>query len=249
MSVFVNPLLPSYICKVNDSEASEHECALRFFVFLHPCIQRNLLLKKGVFIMTKTAEIRTNRGTDLVPLETRMLSQRKIQLNGDITQETVEDVFQALAFLVSVDEHKPIKVFVDSGGGSVDAGLVLLDMFRTCPAPVEMYCLGYAYSMAALLFAAGEHGRYLLPNSKVMLHEPLIGMNRGGSASDIASLSKDMQKTRKRLNAILANATGKSEAQIAKETSYDHYFTAEEAVEFGLADAVVTMKEYLEVSV
>ena len=191
-------------------------------------------------------EEKTNRGTTLVPLKTRLLSTRCIMLTGDITKELVDDIFLQMTYLQLEDTKTPIRVYFDSPGGSIEDGLVLLDLFETSKAPVEMYCLGKAMSMAGLIFAAGTHGRYMLPNSQLMLHEPYVHINGNGSLEDVASLTTSMKHTREHINRILAKATGKTEKQIEKAIQHDRFFSGEEAVEFGLCDAVIGYDEYLE---
>ena len=191
-------------------------------------------------------EERPNRGTTLIPLESRILTMRKILLTGEINFEMVDEVFRQLLILEDQDDHMPIQVYIDSCGGEVDAGFTLIDLFLGCKTPVQFYCLGRAYSMAAFLFISGNHGRFMLPNSKLMLHEPLIGQNYGGSASDIKSLSEKLNSTKDRLIKLLTERTGREEEEIQKEINYDHFFTAEDAVEFGLCDKVVDFEQFRE---
>lgn len=183
-------------------------------------------------------ENQTNRGTDLIPIETRMLAQRRIFVEGEINDQTTNQFYQELTYLAMEDPDAPVRIFINSPGGSVDAGLSILDMIQTCHTPLQMYCFGNAYSMAAVLFAAGKQGRYMLPHAKLMIHQPLVGQNMGGNATDIRSLSDSLMETKEELNRILAESTGKTMEQIDQATKYDHFFTASEALKFGLCDEI-----------
>lgn len=183
-------------------------------------------------------EQETNRGTDLIPLETRMLKNRHIEISGEIDFSMASIFHQELLYLTEADPAEPIDVDINSPGGSVDAGLAILDLIRNCRTPVRMHCIGRAYSMAAVIFAAGSDGRDMLPHSKLMLHQPLVGQNMGGNATDIQSLSESLLATRKELNQILADSTGETLQEIDKATSFDHYFSAQEAIDFGLCDSI-----------
>lgn len=189
-------------------------------------------------------EDQTNSGNHQIPLETRMLTQRRIFLEGEIQYSTVGEFYQKLTYLSLEDPYTPIRIYINSPGGSVDAGLAILDIIRSCNTPIEMYCVGIAYSMAAVIFGAGTHGRFMLPHAKLMIHQPLVGQNMGGNATDIQSLSKSLMETKKELNQILADSTGKTLKQIDQATKYDHFFTAKEAVEFGLCDQIVGFEDF-----
>jgi len=172
-------------------------------------------------------EQETNRGTDLIPLETR-----------EIDYPMASIFHQELLYLSKENPVAPIDVDINSPGGSVDAGLAILDLVHNCHTPIRMHCIGRAYSMAAVIFAAGRNGRDMLPHSKLMLHQPLVGQNMGGNATDIQSLSESLMATKKELNQILADSTGKTIQEIDQATSFDHYFSAQEAIDFGLCDAI-----------
>ncbi|MBQ3969311.1 MAG: ATP-dependent Clp protease proteolytic subunit, partial [Clostridia bacterium] len=135
----------------------------------------------------------------------------------------------------------------NSPGGEVNSGMLMYDVIQSSKAPIKMFCMGKAYSMGALLFASGNHGRFMLPHGELMIHEPLLGNRVGGNSSSIKSISDNLIETKKKLNAILAKHTGKSEEEIEKATEYDHYFTAEESVEFGLCDDIVSFEQIMEV--
>ena len=183
---------------------------------------------------------RTANGFHEIPLETLNYDRRVLSIQGAITQDSAFEFALSVAYLISVSDTDPITVYINSRGGSVDAGLLMYDVIQTSPAPIRLVTLGEAYSMAALIFASGLHGRYLLPNSNIMLHEPLIDCPLGGNTSSIKTISDDMLATRDKINRLLAKHTGKPLKVIEKATNYDHFFTAEESVAFGLADEVIT---------
>ena len=183
---------------------------------------------------------RTSGGFHQIPLETLNYDRRVLSIQGGITQDSAFEFALSVAYLISVSDTDPITVYINSRGGEVDAGLLMYDVIQTSPAPIRLVTLGEAYSMAALIFSSGLHGRYLLPNSKLMLHEPLIDCPVGGNTSSIKTISDDMLATRDKINSLLSKHTGKQLKVIEEATSYDHFFTAEESVAFGLADEVIT---------
>ena len=183
---------------------------------------------------------RTANGVDVISLDTFNCDRRTLCIRGEITQESAFDFALTAASLNSLSETEAITVYINSPGGDIDAGLLMYDVIQASPAPIRVVALGTAYSMAALLFASGLHGRYLLPNSKLMLHEPLLGYPIGGNTSSIKTISDDLLATRDKLNTLLAKHTGKTREQIEEITKHDHFFTADESVAFGLADEVIT---------
>lgn len=186
---------------------------------------------------------RTARGISLIPLDEFNYDHRIVTLRGEIKQENAFEFALALQYLNSISETEPITVYINSPGGSIDAGLLIYDVIGSSPAPVRLVVLGTAYSMAALIFASGRHGRYMLPNSKLMLHEPLLGCPIEGNTSSIKTISDHLQATRDKINSILAQHTGKTKETIEDATKHDHYFTAKESVEFGLCDNIITFNE------
>ena len=187
---------------------------------------------------------RKANGTTLIPIESRAFEARTISIEGEISEESSVDFVKKLIELNRQDEHTPIKVMITSGGGSVVHGLACYDAIITSKAPVWTYCIGTAYSMAAILFAAGRR-RMILNNSKVMLHQPLIGDNHGGNASSVKSMSDSLQKTKDQLVEILCRHTGMTRKQVVKQISYDHYYTSKEAVESHLADEIVGIESII----
>ena len=186
---------------------------------------------------------RTVGGLNIVSQETMNFDKRFVNVQGEITQESAFEFALALQYLNSVSQNEVITVLVNSPGGSIDAGLLMYDAIQTSPAPVRLVVLGAAYSMAAVIVASGLHGRYLLPNSKLMLHEPLLGYPIGGNTTSIKTISDDLLATRDKINTILAKHTGKTKEEIEEATKHDHYFTADESVKFGLCDKVITFGE------
>lgn len=140
------------------------------------------------------------------------------------------------------EEQKDIKILIDSNGGEVNAGLIMYDLIQSYPYNVDMYCIGTAASMAALLLAGGrkEH-RFILPHARVMIHEPLIANGFGGSATTIEQKARNILEIKSMLNEILAKHTGKKIKEIDKATSFDNFIKAEDAVKFGICDKITNI--------
>ena len=189
-------------------------------------------------------QVKSAGGVHLIPLETVHLGKRRVFIQGQISMESA-CTFADQVMLLCDQSQAPIDVFIDSPGGEVKAGLMMYDIIQTSPAPIRLYCRGMAYSMAALLFASGQHGRYMLPNSELMLHEPLLSNGVQGSASSIRSISDGIMAVRGKLNAILAKHTGKDLRQIEEATCYDHFFSPQESIDFGLADGIVSFSDMM----
>ena len=181
----------------------------------------------------------TNNGLARITLADEMLSHRELECTGEITPEQTDALCRAMRWLVSQDAESPITLYINSPGGRVDAGLALLDTMRMISAPVVTICQGMAASMASVLFACGDR-RWILPHATVMIHDPRLQEWTGGSAQDLRETGARLMESRKIIAALLADATGKTIQQIYRKTRRDSYFTAEEAVAFGLADAVLT---------
>lgn len=190
-------------------------------------------------------QVKSSTGITLVPIETRNMADRILHIRGEISQDTANDFLQQVLYLNSEDADEPITVLINSPGGEIDAGLLIYDVIQASRAPVRMICTGHAYSMAAVLLASGKHGRYILPHSRMMLHEPLIPGGITGNCSSIRSVSDSLLEVRTKMNEILAKHTGRSMEEIEKATSYDHYFSAEESVDFGLCDRIICFDEIM----
>ena len=181
-------------------------------------------------------------GTHELSLEALLRGARTIFLTGEINSAMALDFARQMLLFSQDDPSAPVKVFLDSPGGEIDAGLVIYDILQSSPAPIELNCIGHAYSMAAILFASGRHGRYLLPHSKVMIHEPLISSSSGGicgSASSIAKTAESILETKRIMTELLAQDTGRTIEEIEKAISFDNFMNAEEAVAFGICDTIV----------
>ena len=183
----------------------------------------------------------SGRGERAFDIYSRLLKDRIVFMVGELNDYVANIVIAQLLFLDSENDQRDIHLYINSGGGLVTAGLAVFDTMRHIKSPVATTCVGQACSMAAILLAAGDKGlRQMLPNARAMIHQPLGGFS--GQASDIEIHSKEILTTKKRLNTILASLTGKSEKRIATDTERDTFFSAEEAVAYGLADAVVAAR-------
>ena len=183
-------------------------------------------------------EVESSSGTREVVLNSHHLTNRRIFINGEITSETADRFVSQFLFLQ--EEKQPINIYINTPGGSVDAGLVIYDLIQGTDLLVNMICTGNAYSMGAILLAGGQKGRrFILPHSKVMIHEPLLSGGVGGSATTIHNISQSILETKRIVNDILSEHTGKSRKEIDKATSCDHYMNAAESVKFGICDKVI----------
>ena len=190
--------------------------------------------------------IKSSNGITQVSADSRLLAQRKVFIEGEIDSEAACEFIKKILILNAEDSNKPIDVLINSPGGEINSGMVMYDVIQASKAPIRMFCIGRAYSMGAVLFACGNHGRYMLPHGELMLHEPLLGNRVGGNSSSIKSISESLLETKRKMNQILAKHTGKSEKEVEKATSYDHYYSPEESIEFGLCDKIVDFNMILE---
>ena len=180
----------------------------------------------------------TAHGERAYDIYSRLLKDRIIMLSGEINDHTANIVVAQLLFLAAEDPDKDINININSPGGSVTAGLAIFDTMNYIKCDVSTICVGMAASMGAFLLTAGTKGkRYVLPNSEVMIHQPLGGAQ--GQATEIAIAAKHILKTRDRLNKILAKQTGQPLEKIEQDTERDNFMSAEEAVAYGLVDQVV----------
>lgn len=181
----------------------------------------------------------TSKGYETIPVNSRLLTDRKIFIDEAINTETLIDF--AKQMMIMADTEEPVSIYINCPGGEVNAGLAMYDIIQSYPGEIKMYCVGMAASMAAVLLAAGQKGkRFILPHSRVMIHEVLLGGGVGGSATSISKISESITKTRDLVNQILADHTGKTLGEINDATSFDNFMNADEAVEFGICDTVVT---------
>ena len=181
-------------------------------------------------------EVESASGIREVSLSTRHLMNRRLFINGEINEESANDFLSEFLYLEQ-ESSEPVTIYVNSPGGEINAGLMIYDIIQESNLEINMVCTGMAASMAALLVAGGQKGRrFILPHSKMMIHEPLIGGGVGGSATSLKNISESILKTREITNGILAKHTGKSIEEIDNATSFDNYMDAKQAIDFGLCD-------------
>ena len=184
----------------------------------------------------------TSRGERSYDIFSRLLKDRIIFLGEEVNETTAGLVTAQLLFLESEDPGKDIHLYINSPGGVVTAGLAIYDTMNYIKCDVETICIGLAASMGAFLLAGGTKGkRYALPNAEIMIHQPSGGAK--GQATDIQIVADNIQKTKKRLNTILSENTGKPYEVIAADTERDNYMSAQEAMEYGLIDGVITNRK------
>ena len=181
----------------------------------------------------------TNHGERSYDIYSRLLIDRIIFLGEEVNDVTASLVVAQLLFLAAEDPDKDINLYINSPGGSVTAGMAIYDTMQYIKPDVSTICIGMAASMGAFLLAGGQKGkRFALPNSEIMIHQPSGGAR--GQATEIQIVAENILKTKKKLNEILAQNTGKPYEQIVRDTERDNYMSAEEALEYGLIDAVIT---------
>ena len=187
----------------------------------------------------------TSKGERSYDIFSRLLKDRIIFLGEDVNATTASLVVAQLLFLESEDPDKEINLYINSPGGSVTDGLAIVDTMNYIKCPVSTTCIGLAASFGAVLLANGEKGkRYATTNAEILIHQPLIGGHGiTGQTTDIKIHAENMIKTRERLNKILSDRTGKPLEQIMQDTERDHYMTAEEALEYGLIDEILTKRK------
>lgn len=180
----------------------------------------------------------TGRGERSYDIYSRLLKDRIIFLGDEINDEVANAVVAQLLFLESESPERDISIYINSPGGLVSAGLAIYDTMRFVKCDISTIVVGMAASMAAVLLAAGTHGkRIALPNARIMIHQPLGGAQ--GQASDIEIHAREIMKTKEKLNKILALHTGQTLKKIKSDTDRDYYMDAQEALEYGLVDKVI----------
>lgn len=184
----------------------------------------------------------TNRGERAYDIYSRLLKERIIFISGEINNVTADLVVAQLLFLESEDPNKDIQMYINSPGGSVSAGFAIFDTMNYIKPDVSTICIGMAASMGAFLLAAGKKGkRFALPNSEIMIHQPLGGAQ--GQASDIMIHAEKIIEIRQRINKILADETGQPLEKIEHDTDRDYFLSADEAKEYGLIDNVIRERD------
>lgn len=185
--------------------------------------------------MPYVIEEKEGRGYDIF---SRLLKDRVVLLTGEITDDTAAAVVAQLLYLEAQNPEQDISLYINSPGGSVTAGLAILDTMEHIRCDVSTIGVGLAASMGAVLLAAGTRGkRRVLPNAEVMIHQPLGGL--GGQASDVLIHARHLERTRTRLAELMAGYTGKPAEEVTRDMDRDHFFEAEEAVAYGLADTIL----------
>jgi len=184
---------------------------------------------------------KTSAGERSYDIYSRLLKDRIILLSGEIDDQLANSVVAQLLFLAAEDSEKDIYLYINSPGGSVTSGMAIFDTMNYVAPNVSTICIGMAASMAAFLLASGEKGkRYALPNSEILIHQPLGGAQ--GQATEIQIAAEHIIKIRERMNKILSEKTGKPVEQIKLDTERDKYMFAEEAKEYGIIDDILTKK-------
>ncbi len=179
----------------------------------------------------------TSSGERSFDIYSRLLEDRIIFLTGEINDAVANTVVAQLIYLESKNPDKDISLYINSPGGSVSAGLAIFDTMRYIKCDVQTICIGLAASMGAFLLASGTKGkRYALPNSEIMIHQPLGGAQ--GQASDIEIQAKHIQHIKEKLNNVLSEVTGQDIKKVQKDTDRDYYMSAEQAKEYGLIDEI-----------
>ena len=185
-------------------------------------------------IIRETAE-----GPNRLDIRDEMLGMRQLELMTSVNAESCASVIRGLLYLQRQDPEAPITLFINSPGGEVQSGLALYDVMQAVSCPIRTVCLGMAASMGALLFIAGDN-RDILPHSRVMIHDPLIGTGAGGSALSVKARADDLMRIRDITAGVIARHSGMPIERVFELTASDTYFEAKEAVEAGLADRIVT---------
>lgn len=182
----------------------------------------------------------SGRGERAFDIYSRLLKERIVFLVGPVDDQSANLVVAQLLFLESENPDKDIFFYINSPGGSVSAGMSIYDTMNFIKPNVSTLCLGQAASMGAFLLSAGEKGkRFALPNSRIMIHQPLISGGLSGQASDIEIHAKELLKLKEKLNRLLAKHCGRDLADLERDTDRDNYMSAEEAKEYGLVDQVL----------
>jgi len=204
-------------------------------------IIRNSALDTEMLGMVPMVIEQSGRGERAYDIYSRLLKERVIFLVGPVNDHSANLIVAQLLFLESENPDKDISLYINSPGGSVSAGMAIYDTMQFIKPDVSTLCTGLAASMGAFLLAAGAKGkRFSLPNSRIMIHQPLGGAQ--GQAADIEIQAREILYLRDRLNHILAEKTGKTVEQISKDTDRDNFMSAEEAAEYGMIDKVLTAR-------
>ena len=192
-------------------------------------------------MLVPTVVEQTSRGERAYDIYSRLLKDRIIMLSGEVNDQMANSVIAQLLFLDGRDSEKDIYLYINSPGGVITSGLAMLDTMNFIKSDVQTIAIGMAASMASVLLAGGTKGkRFALPNSTILIHQPSGGAQ--GQQTEIEIAAEEILKTRKKMNQILADATGQTVEQIKKDTERDHYMSAQEAKDYGLIDDILVNK-------
>ncbi|CAJ1184018.1 ATP-dependent Clp protease proteolytic subunit [Companilactobacillus paralimentarius DSM 13238 = JCM 10415] len=192
-------------------------------------------------MLVPTVVEQSSRGERAYDIYSRLLKDRIIMLSGEVNSQMANTVIAELLFLDAQDSDKDISMYINSPGGSVTDGLAIMDTMNFVKSDIQTIATGMAASMASVLLSAGTKGkRFALPNSTVLIHQPLGGAQ--GQQTEIEIAAQEILKTRKRLNHILADNSGQTFEKLQKDTDRDNYMTAQEAKDYGLIDEIMTNK-------
>ena len=192
-------------------------------------------------MLVPTVVEQTSRGERAYDIYSRLLKDRIIMLSGEVNDQMANSVIAQLLFLVAHDSEKDIYLYINSPGGVITSGLAMLDTMNFIKSDVQTIAIGMAASMASVLLAGGTKGkRFALPNSTILIHQPSGGAQ--GQQTEIEIAAEEILKTRRKMNQILADATGQTIEQIKKDTERDHYMSAQEAKGYGLIDDILVNK-------
>jgi ATP-dependent Clp protease protease subunit len=181
-----------------------------------------------------------NQGSHSSIIQKKFLGERKIFLWGSVDDHSAKDITEKLLYFELMDPGKKIQFFVNTPGGSVTAGMAIYDTMKLISSPIEVIVMGLAASMGSIILCGPKKGsRLLYPNARVLIHQPLISGRFYAPAVDIGIQAEEMEKTRAEMNRILAEASGQPLEKIQKDTDRDFYMNAQEAIAYGLADAIV----------
>ena len=181
---------------------------------------------------------KSGQGERAYDIYSRLLRDRIVFVGGEIEDDMANAVVAQLLFLQAQDPEKEVSMYINSPGGSVTAGLAILDTMKMVKCPVATYCVGQASSMGAILLASGERGRrYALPHARIMVHQPWGGAQ--GKASDIEITAREILRLKEMLNGILAESAGKTLESVTNDTDRDHFMSADEAKAWGIVDKVL----------
>lgn len=189
----------------------------------------------------------SSRGIDLIPLNDKLLAENSIFLTGAVCRENCNEIIKQLLYLNKKMDVDEIHLFIDSDGGSVQSGLALYDVIQMLSKPVETIILGQACSMAAIIFLAAENNRrFMLPNSRIMIHDPSFGGEHdiaGKKPHEVQAELDDLNKCRTKLANLIAERSGRSLKEVYKETKDDSFMSVEEAIEYGLCSGIYNINE------